>query len=73
MRSAKGLLWPMGCAMAISSCSSVGKVARPPECPILAPVSPSLMLEPTTEATVRGELFAPPPSVTPKSAASRLK
>lgn len=73
MLNRKAWLSLTACVLAISGCSSAGKVVRPAECPILAPVSPSLMQEPTTEAAVRAELFAPLPSATPKSADSKLK
>lgn len=52
-------------ALSMSACGHGGGV-RCPEPPKLAPVPASLMQKPTTEQKVRGELFVPPPSVTPR-------
>lgn len=53
----------------VSGCGNHGNVR--PVCPALQPVPPDLMLEPTTEQKVRGELLEPPPPATPKSADSK--
>ncbi len=57
-------------ALATSACSSAGQAVRP-ECPTLPPAPASLMVPPTTEQTVRAELFVPQPPVTPKSVGSK--
>ena len=63
-------VWLLTCALGISSCASVGRAAKP-VCPVLPPAPASLMQKPTTEQRVRAELFAPPPSATPRSKGSK--
>ncbi|SET91491.1 hypothetical protein SAMN05720615_11828 [Stenotrophomonas indicatrix] len=70
MLNRKARLSLMACVLATSACSSAGQAVRP-ECPTLPPAPASLMAPPTTEQTVRGELFVPLPPVTLKSVDSK--
>lgn len=55
------------CALATSSCASVGPPAKQAMvCPTLPPIPANLMQEPQTEMKVRGELFKPQPNATLK-------
>lgn len=64
------IVWWLSCALVLSGCANGGKAVKP-ACPQLAPVPPSLMVEPQTETKVRAELFEPPLSATPRSEGSK--
>lgn len=59
------------CALATSSCSSVGPAVKPSDCPTLPPPPANLMQPPETERKVRDELFVPQLNATPKSGGSK--
>lgn len=60
-------LW-LTCVLGISSCASTGKGASPAQvCPEPPPIPASLMQAPNYEQRLRGELFTPAPSATPRS------
>ena len=55
------------CALATSSCATVGPPAKQAlVCPALPPIPANLMQEPQTEMKVRDELFKPQPNATLK-------
>ena len=55
------------CALATSSCATVGPPAKQTlVCPALPLLPANLMQEPQTEMKVRDELFKPLPNATPK-------
>ncbi len=65
MRKPYQIVLLLTCAQAMSACTSVGRrQSQPVSCPQPPQPPPSLMVEPTTESKVRGELLEPLPSAT---------
>ena len=71
MRNVRRIVWLLALSLALSSCASIGRAAKPVACPILPPVPPSLQDKTNYVEKVCGEFLDGSESCKPSATASK--